>query len=369
MRSLLVPITAVLLTLCVQAQPATRPTDAWPLYQQAAARIREGDHQGLSSPSSSSFPFGFLSNEWKDQERKVYAFNADALRQVHEAAALDHADWPVERHGNDVSLKYLSEMRNVANEVTDAALLDHAQENDVLALSRCQDVLHIADLLDQPKDELIVQALVAAGLRSISFSRLEMISAELHLTNDPKGDGPSAVPAETVRVVIRQIFAGKDPADRLHEMIDQERALNPAYVIDADSKERIEKSLHRDQMERNLAAMSLACQVFHFEKSRWPASLDELLPYLPAEPADFWGPMGYVLIKSKDGPDRPLVYSRYGAAPGQTLAYPARDPWYQYYNRGSLGIPDQPIPGQFRDVSPWVLPQGQLAPDVLHPLK
>lgn len=368
MRSLLVPITAVLLTRCVQAQPATRPADAWPLYQQAAARIREGDRQGLSSPSASDFPFGFLSNEWKDREKKVYDFNAPALGQIHEAASLDHANWPVERHGNDVSLKYLSEMRNVANEVADAAIYDHSQEHDALALSRLQDVLHIADLLDQPKDELFIQAMISTGLRGIAFGRLEMIAPELHLTSDAKGDDPNTLPADTVRAMIRQLFTNEDPADRLNQMVDQERVLNPAYVIDQDTKERVERTLRRGQMERNLAAMSLACQVFQFEKSRWPASLDELLPYLPAKPTDFWGPMDYAVIKGT-GPDRPLVYSRYGAAPGQTLAYPARDAWYQYYNRGSLGIPDQPIPGQFRDVSTWVLPQGQQVADVLRPMK
>ena len=97
-------------------------------------------------------------------------------------------------------------------------------------------------------------------------------------------------------------------------------------------------------------------------------ALDDLLPYLPAKPTDYWSPMGYVLIKGPNAPDRPLVYSRCKAEPGQTLAYPAREACYGYYNDSSLGIRGQPIPGQFRDVSIWQPPKGQNV-EVLRQLK
>jgi hypothetical protein len=45
-----------------------------------------------------------------------------------------------------------------------------------------------------------------------------------------------------------------------------------------------------------------------------------------------------------------------------------RDTAYGYYNQGSFGIGNQPIPGQFQDVSMWQPPKGQNV-EVLRQLK
>ena len=145
--------------------------------------------------------------------------------------------------------------------------------------------------------------LVATGIRSIALDRLEMIAPELPLKKDSNGEGQKAVPAGTLRDFIRKLFTQDDLSTRVTGLIEHERALNPASSIEAASVDRIKTQYRRLQMEQNLAAMSLAAQLYRFEKSRWPASLADLLPYLPAKPTDFWGPLGYVLIRG-DGPDQ-----------------------------------------------------------------
>jgi hypothetical protein len=362
------PAILLLLTLTAAAQPAAPATDAWPLYEQAARRISEGDRQGFSCPAASDVVYSYppFPDDWKRRERTAYEFNASALQKVHEATSIDHAGWPVQRNGNDVDLKYLNELRNIANEVADAAVYDHLQGNNASALGRINNILHIADLLDQPKDELIVQGLVATGIRSIALDRLEMIAPELPLKKDSNGEGQKAVPAGTLRDLIRKLFTPDDLSTRVTGLIEHERALNPASSIEAASVDRVKTQYRRLQMEQNLAAMSLAAQLYRSEKSRWPASLDDLLPYLPAKPTDFWGPLGYVLIRG-DGPDRPLVYSRCNAQPGQPLVYPVGTSVYSYYQAPSLGLKPQPVAGQFRDVSPWLPPKSQ--PAGLRPLK
>jgi hypothetical protein len=133
--------------------------DAWPLYDRAAQRVREGDKLGKYCPTRSPFmafrsypPLGAI---WEGTAKDAYEFNASALDAVHRATALKTARWPVTHQGNEVQLKYLSEMRNVANEVLDGAMFEHVHGQDIAAIGRIQDVLHIADLLDQPADELL----------------------------------------------------------------------------------------------------------------------------------------------------------------------------------------------------------------------
>jgi len=108
--------------------------------------------------------------------------------------------------------------------------------------------------------------------------------------------------------------------------------------------------MHRDQMECNLASMSLACHLFRQDKYRWPASIQELTAYLPAPPRDEWGPMGYVLLPPDHpgSPERPLVYSHCDSQTG--LFYPTSEPQYSWYP--DFGQHHQ-HGGQFRDVSLW----------------
>jgi hypothetical protein len=347
--------------------------DAWPLYDQAARRIREGDKLGKCGPTASPLafrpypPFGAI---WEGTAKEAYEFNASALDAVHRATALNGARWPVTGHGKDLRLDYLGEMRNVAIEVGDAAMFDHVRGRDVAAISRIQDLLHIADLLDEPKDELIVQALVGAGISGLACARLQVIATELSLTGDAqKPDEDRLVPVETLRALIKQLFTPGDPVERrMKELIGNEKAIFGAYEGAPEATEQVERTLRRMQMERNLTAMSLACQLIRFDKGRWASSLEEITAELPAAPADWWGPQGYVLIKHgrPDGSHRPLVYSRHGTSDSGLLLYPSGGPQFGYYNSGTLGMKDAAVAGQFRDVSLWE-PGNQ--PAGLRPLK
>ena len=117
-------------------------------------------------------------------------------------------------------------------------------------------------------------------------------------------------------------------------------------------------------MERNFGAMTLACHIFRFEKSRWPASLDELLPYLPAAPKDAWGAMGYALVKGglPDGSDRPLIYSHYQSKDG--MLYRIDGPQYSLYQSDGTDRPakEQQEGGQFRDLALWAPPRNKTGP-------
>jgi hypothetical protein len=72
----------------------------------------------------------------------------------------------------------------------------------------------------------------------------------------------------------------------------------------------------RVAMDRRLAAVGLAVQLYRAEHDRWPASMDELVPkYLPQVPRDPMAADGsglrYLLVRGglPGGGDRPLAYS------------------------------------------------------------
>ena len=275
---------------------------------------------------------------------------------MHRATALKVARWPVIHEGNEVQLKYLGDMRSIANEVLDTALFEHVHGKDIAAISRIQDVLHIVDLLDQPEDELLVQAMVADGIRLMVCLRLQVIATQLDLTRDAQKEGEDhLVSVETVRSLIKQLFTLDDPAERRKALLAHEKASTKPDDLGAAHVEAEEMVLRRMQMERNLTAMSLACQLIRSDKGRWPTSLEEIVKELPEAPADWWGPHGYVLIEHgrPDGSHRPLVYSRHGTSDTGLLLYPTGEPQFSYYNSGTLGTKGTPVAGQFRDVSLW----------------
>ena len=370
MRLTLLAIIAALFAIPLAAQPAAAPpattpatADAWPFYDKAARRVRENWKLGKTCPTRSDIPFSHsyppFSALWDKTAKEACEVNASALEAVHQATAFKVAQWPVvhEEKGKGVLLPYLGDMRMIANEVADAAMYDHVHGNDLAALQRIEDLLHLADLLDESSDVLGVQAHVAIGIRALAFERLQVIATELRLTREPpqKEDAAQLIPVETVRSLIKQFFTLDDPTLRAKDLIEHEKVLYPNVELHPETLERLNENLRRDQMERNLTAMALACQIVRFDKGHWPASLDELLPDLPAPPADAWGKMGYALIKNgrPDGSHRPVVYSRRGVGEGAALAYPSAEPKFCYYNYGSFGNTQIPIPGQFRDVSLW----------------
>jgi len=348
------------------AAPATQPAqDAWPLYSQAIQRIAEGDKARIWSPAASPLAYADYPPypaEWTRLETASYAYNAPARALVREARSRTIANWPVlHLQGGKLDVSYLHGCRNLTNEVGDAALFQHLHGDDAEAMESLRDAMHLADLLDSPKTATMIEPLVAEGLRMAVAYRLEVITSDVALTNDP-ADAKN-LQISTAKALIRELFDNKDPAPRYADLLRREEA---GAKIDTTQKERFLTQLRRGQMEFNLAAMSLACHLFQFDKHRWPASVEELTAYLPEAPKDAWGPMGYVVVKRQPGNvERPLVYSHANSQNG--LFYPTSEPQYSWdpgFRSGAI----RKQGGQFRDVTLWAPARSNPAPTT-QPLK
>lgn len=354
-----------LLTSSIPAAPAaltpdSRPSaDAWPLYQRAIARVLDGHAAGIYSPAESVLMYAEYPPyppRWHELENAAYKFNAPAFAMVREARSRDVANWPALQRdaAGKIDMSYLNGCRALANEVADAAMQEHLQGDDAAAIKRFKDLLHLADLLDAPKDPKIIRSLVAIGVRAVAMSRLEVIIADVALTTDPADKKKLQVAAATD--LIRQVFNVNDPAPRYENLFRRAQAEGQWTTAERD---RAVVQLHRAQMEMNLAAMSLACHLFRLDKHRWPATIEEVATHLPVPPRDAWGPMGYVVVRL-DQPgtsERPLVYSRCDA-PG-TLFYPTNEPQYCWFPGV---VPNHQQGGQFRDVSHWLPAHPNAAP-------
>lgn len=355
------PMVMGLLASLAWAKAATQSAqDAWPLYSQAIEHVSQGNRQNIVSPAASDFSYEDYPPypaQWHKMEAASFSYNAPARERVHEARSLDRANWPVLRSPDGkIDLRYLNGCRNLANHIADAALYEHLQGDDAGAVERLRDLLHMAELLDVPAPSYVVQSLVAVGIKMLVMNRLEVITAGIALTSDPADSKKLQVAA--AKELIRQLFDDKDPAPRYADMLRREAADGQLTTSQHD---RFLVQMRRGQMELNLAAMSLACHLYRFDKGRWPASIQELATYLPAPPRDAWGPIGYALIKGgrPDGADRPLVYSHCNSRDG--LFYNTAEPQYSW--DPGLGSGDhRKQGGQFRDVSAWAPAKPDPAP-------
>jgi hypothetical protein len=179
----------------------------------------------------------------------------------------------------------------------------------------------------------------------VAMNRLETITAGVTFSDDPADAKKFQI--ANAGDLIRQLFDVNDPAPRYAEML--KRAMADGQFTTAD-RERVLTQIRRGQMECNLAAMSLACHLFHFDHHRWPASIEEVTANLPAAPHDAWGPMGYVLLAPghPNPAERPLVYSHCNSKDG--LFYPTDEPQYSWY----AGFGEHHLQGgQYRDVTLW----------------
>jgi hypothetical protein len=77
----------------------------------------------------------------------------------------------------NVSLRHLSGMRNLANHVSDNALLGHFNGNDAEAIDGIRDVWAMADALGQ--ETSLISHLVELGIRALALNRLEIMAPEL----------------------------------------------------------------------------------------------------------------------------------------------------------------------------------------------
>lgn len=354
------------LLAALAAAPASQPSgDAWPLYARAIAHVAEGDQADICSPAASPLMYPEYPPyppQWHRLENESYIFNAPARAMMREARNRDIANWPMLRRANgDIDMSYLNGCRNVANEVADAALYQHLNGDEIAAVESVGDLLHMSDLMERPTSPSMIQSLVALGVRMVAMNRLEVITSDVALTNDAADS--QKLPITTAKELIRRLFTVKDPETQYADLLKRELATGQV----TEQTDRFLTQMRRGQMECNLAAMSLACHVFRFDKGRWPASLQELTTYLPAAPRDAWGPMGYVLLDPvrPGAAERPLVYSHCNSADG--LFYNTSEPCYSW--DPGLGTGDaRRHGGQFRDVTLWSPAQPNPAPTT-RPLK
>ena len=366
-RILLLAVCGLALTFPTAATRAA-DDDAWPLYRRAGEHVAEGDRLGKSSPSSTNMQYpGYppFSAEWLKVASAAYAYNASPLADIRRATAMPSAAWPAGQVDGRPDYAYLSTLRNLANQVGDAALLEHVRGDDASAFARVGDVLHLADLLDaegsgqgggppggeraDAKAVPAMQQLVAVGLRALALERLLVINSDAHLTD--------RTAAADVEALARRLFVREPDVIALPErLVAAIRTEDPTKVATDKNLELARVNVQRGVTDRNLAAMALACRLYRFRNGRWPASLDELSALLPAKPTDVAGPMGYALIKGRlpDGGDRPLVYSFAGVPKGDRPAYPTAEPQFGYYvNNNQTPGKSRTTPGQFRDVTLW----------------
>jgi hypothetical protein len=192
-----------------------------------------------------------------------------------------------------------------------------------------------------------------------------VITANVPLTSDDKNSVDLNV--GVARQLIAELLEQRDAKQQMIELLGPKGS--PEWSKPNQSPERILETINRCNAERTLAAMSLACHLYQFDKGAWPTSLEQLVPnYIAKVPLDPWGDgrqtFGYVLIKGglPDGKDRRLVYDRCYSRDG--MFYRIDEPQYGFYVSDGSNLP--PIQrkqgGQFRDVTLWQprqVPQGQ----------
>ena len=347
--------------LLIAKAPASAADDAAALYIKASKSIV------VDCPANSNLdypgypPFG---PDWDRLAQAAWSQNAEVRRLVHEAASIDHANWP-----DPNGPSYLNGLRAIANEVSDAALYQHLHGDDAGASQSLQDLLHLTKLIRQPSPPpTAVQHLVAAGIDALAAHSGMIMASDVTLTADKTN--AHVLQVVGARRLIESLMDQPDVQDEIAEFKSEVTATAPAKVRAA--RDRALEAFNRCNVERSFAAMSLACHIYRFEKQRWPQSLDELVPaYLPRIPLDPWGDgkqtLGYTVVKGglPNGWDRPLLFSRCESQDG--LFYRTDTPAYDF-TAYMMETPGQPKPirkrgGQFRDITRWSPdPEDQVGP-------
>jgi hypothetical protein len=348
----------------VVAQTSKPDDDAAALYANADKVVAASEKANIMCPANSwmeftSFPY---SKEWISTEKADFAANTQARVLAHQARSIDRANWPAYVLPNP-DFAYLNQLRDLANDIADAAVYQHMQGDDPAAIETIKDLLHMADLIKDPSDKRAVRLLVSMGINAMAMDRLNVISAGSVFTSDPANHKDFQISA--ARDLIAQLLKHQNAKTEVVEFVHAE---DPAVI--ASGKINVNQyvtTAKRCYAERDMAAMSLACHLYKFDNGHWPKSLDDLHGYLPAIPIDPFGDgkqtLGYALIKAAlpDGSDRPLVYSRGNSDDG--LFIRTDRPLFSYYNGDGSSKPlkQQKHGGEFRDVTSWMPLEAKIA--------
>jgi hypothetical protein len=329
-----------------QASSPAAGEDAAALYLRAA-----GSGFEVQSPANSTLEYEDYPPyppEWHQLAKAAREANRERLKLARVArTGAAPARWP---SGDDQ--RYLTPIRQLANELADAALYEQTQGNDVEAVELARDALALGHSIRGSKN-FIVNLLVGGGAEGLGCHRLMLLGPQLRLGKDPAANR-KVLPPE----LIADLLAPRDVKAEFAAALAREKPLPPgAKPLDVG---QVTEVLTRCYAEQGLTAMSLACQLYRAEKGRWPATAAELVPaYLPKLLPDPFGDgkqtLGYVLIKGglPDGGDRPLVYHRNNSPDG--LLYRIDEPQFGFYKGDGSTLPaaQQKHGGQFRDVTLW----------------
>jgi len=355
MRGLFV---TALFAFSLAAADAPRPAEnAADLYLRAA-EMRKPLSPAETNLEYSDFPP--FPKAWQEASEAAWEANGPMRDLVRQARSLNHAQWP-----DDPQTGYLNLLRGLTNEIADAALHESVHHRAAAAIEFVRDELHLASLLDPKPSRSLLRVLVSAGINASACNRLMVITSDVPLTKDDKNSVDLNV--GVARQLVTELLEQRDANQQMIELLGPKGS--PEWSKTNQSPERILETINRCNADRTLAAMSLACHLYQFDKGAWPTSLEQLVPnYIAKVPLDPWGDgrqtFGYVLIKGglPDGKDRRLVYDRCYSRDG--MFYRIDEPQYGFYVSDGSNLP--PIQrkqgGQFRDVTLWQprqIPQGQ----------
>jgi hypothetical protein len=359
MKSTWLPAFGIIFALANASWAAAPSQDASEIYIQANAAIK------VDSPMAGDgvYPeFPAWSPDW--QKLAAAAWNADgeARRIAHTAFAVTSARWP-----NDLTevLRQLSPLRNLTNNLGDAALYADFQHDDSAAVEEIRDVLHMNALIaDSPGIAPTIRNLISMGIEGVAIYDLNCISAHVALTNDPTNSHD--LPIGVAKELIRQLVETRPWTDRARwsEEIGEAKSDPKA----AANLIKLWWITQRDDAERLSAAIILACHIYKFDHNSWPRSLTDLVPAelsrVPIDPTgDGIQKIGYAIIRHglPDGSDRPLVYF-----PGNgkdSLFISVDGPKFEQYSDGSnLPYDQQKRGGDFHDVTLWKPPDHYFGP-------
>jgi len=194
-------------------------------YQSAIAAVSTT----AISPSASNFTFPNhppYSAAWQQMVDQAVAADQQSLSLARRAQNLDRADWgtrlpPSGAFLFPVPLHSLNDARNLANLLSDGARQSHSHGDDVEALQRIFDVLHLADAVQQRG--FLVGRLVAIGIQALAIDSIQILATDIQLLpNRP-----------AVTKLIRQLLDEKKARDARSEMARYEYllVLDDAFML------------------------------------------------------------------------------------------------------------------------------------------
>lgn len=218
--------------------------------------------QGVDTPAASTLTYNAFPPyppEWHRLADAAVEAHGEVFRLARAARARPRADWglPLDRPlslFDNQHMRDLNRLRHLANLLSDAALHQHVNGDDAVAVEAARDCRHLARAMDQ--EPVLLCHLVAVGIDSLATERILTIAPGL--TVEPEGGAggdnpasmlpatrPSPRPASRaqVRALIEELLADADASDRLYRAVLGDRALNLAMSDDIARDARLLKPM------------------------------------------------------------------------------------------------------------------------------